>query len=283
MIVKSLIEDDSKLTLDCAKATLHKDSKVEIEDVFYWNPEVQGAMKLGMIEVVGKPPPKPKDTDDTPEEKKIKYRNVHDSKICFECIKDYADPGQFIHIPESKISTEREIQNAIAWGMIERADGKNTPQAPKASRQAVKIDEFDADDAKDELAGLVKEPLPEVELSEADKKIAKSRSKKTKAKKKAKSKAKKDAKKSDFKPKAISSSGVEDGGDDLYSETKVVDPSAEPKKKDEPLPVDAVEEDPVTGMPRKSKSFGFMDVFEGAQIGKKKATTKESSEDSEGF
>lgn len=273
MIVKSLIKDESKLTLDCAKATLAKNSKVEIEDAFYWNPEVQGAMKLGMIEIVGKPPAPLPETAATPEEPKIKYRNVHDSKICFECIKDYADPGQFIHIPESKIATEREIQNAIAWGMIERADGKDAPHAPKARPKPVKIDEFGTDDAVEPAgdissASQMSKPLDKGNLSSEEKKIAKSRSKKSKSKAK-----------QDFKPKAISSSDVQEG-DDLYSETKVVDPSSQPKKaKAEPPP--EVEE-AVAVVPRKSKSFGFMDVFGGAQVGPAGAGKKEEAAPSSG-
>ena len=287
MIVESLIKDESKLTLDCAKATLHKGSKVEIEDALYWGPEIQGALKLEMIRIIGKIPDPLPEAPAKAEEKKIKYRNMHATKICFECVKDYADPGNFINIPESKVQ-EREVQNAIAWGMIERVDG---PKDAVKTRQTipVEIDEFTATDAQDGEAKSILNDLPPVEekpLPAEEQAIVAARSKKT-----AKKTEKKESKKAEFKPKAISSnadSESDDSGSELYSETKVVDP-ATPKTKKQASPPASVlvegdepeeqaDEQPSTGMPRRTKTFGFMDVFGGAQV-----SQKQEPKDGEGF
>lgn len=279
MIVESLIQDDSKWTLDCAKATFHKGSKAEVEDSLYWGAEVQGALKMGLIRIIGKIPDPLPEAPAKAEERKVKYRNIYSTKLCFECLRDYADPGCFIHIPESKIQ-EREIQNAIAWGMIEREDG---PKDAVKTRQTipVKIDEFTAVDATDSEAKAIIDSLPPVEekpLPPEEKAIAAARSKKT---------AKKAAEKAEFKPKAISSNSdldSEDSGSELYSETKVVDPTPKPKKQASPPasvlvegdePEEQADEQPATGMPRRAKTFGFMDVFGGAQVSPSKPESKE--------
>jgi hypothetical protein len=261
MIIESLIKDESKLTLDCAKATLHRGSKVELDDSTYWTKEVQGAIKLGMIRIIGDPPPPMKVQEEGAPEKKIKYKSLHSSKLCFESLKDYVDPGNFIHIPESKIH-EREIQNAIAWGMIEPADG---PKGVVKTRLTtpVKIDEFTATDTVDSEAPE-KEPEETKVLTSEEQVIVKSRAKK---------KAKPPEVKPDFKPKSISSNT----SDDLYAETKVVDHVAKPAKvatKPVAVLIEGDEEEspeveaPKTGVPRKPKSFGFVDVFAGAQVSK---------------
>ena len=274
MIVESLIQDESKWTLDCAKATFYKGSKAEIEDTLYWGAEVQGALKLGMIRIIGKIPDPLPEAPAKAEEKKVKYRNIHSTKICFECIKDYADPGSFIHLPESKIQ-EREVQNAIAWGMIERVDG---PKDAIKVRQTipVEIDEFTATDAQDTEAKAILNDLPPVEekpLPAEEQAIVAARAKKN---------VKKKAEKAEFKPKSISSNAdaeSDDSGSELYSETKVVDPTPKPKKQASPPasvlvegdePEEQADEQPATGMPRRAKTFGFMDVFGGAQVAKPK-------------
>ena len=284
MIVESLIQDESKLTLDCAKATLHKGSKAEIEDALYWTPEVQGAIKLGMLRVVGKTPD-PLPVEAGKPEEKFKYKNVHTTKVCLECIKDYADPGGIISIPESKIP-EREVQNAIAWGMLERVDGPKDEIKPRLNVPVV-IDEFTSSDAVDSEAKDVLTDLPPVEekpLSEDEKAIVASRSRKPKKEK---------APKEEFKPKAISSSAeLDDSDDGFYSETKVVDPETKHAKKAAPQasvlvegdePEGSVEDQPATGMPRRTKSFGFMDVFGGAQVSEKKPEAKATSGEEDTF
>lgn len=277
MIVESLIKDESRLTLDCAKATLHRGSKVEIDDSTYWTKEVQGAIKLGMIRVVGEPPPPMKVQEEGAPEKKIKYKSIHSTKLCFESLKDYVDPGNFIHVPESKIS-EREIQNAIAWGMIERVDGPKDAVKVRLTTP-VKIDEFTAVDAVDSVPAPEKELEETKVLTEEEQAIVKNRAKNKKAV----------AAKEEFKPKSISSN-VE-SGDELYSETKVVDPATKASKiapKQAPVLVEGDEEEvpevevPKTGVPRKPKSFGFVDVFAGAQVSTKDAP-KAEQEDEEGF
>ena len=122
MIVKSLIENDMKVALDCAKATLVKGGKIKIADELYDHAEIQGAIKAGYAEIEGEPPQCSKAKV---EEKKKKLKNIDPKKrkIAIECIKGTVEYGEFIEVPESAMNT-KEIQNAIAWGMLE------DPEAP---------------------------------------------------------------------------------------------------------------------------------------------------------
>ena len=131
MIIRSKIEDASKLTLDCAKATLTKGSKVEIDDRHWAAKEVQDAIKLNMIELVGEPPVLPEEPAQQAE-KMVRLRNVHGSKITLECIKDYGNPGEIILVPTSKMN-ELEVRNAISWGMLINEDAPAPIHAAKGT------------------------------------------------------------------------------------------------------------------------------------------------------
>ena len=144
MILESKITDASKLALDCAKATMEKGSKIDIEDIHYKSPEVQDAIKLGLISVVGQPPVFPEEPLGFEPEKLIRFRNNYSTKLCFECIKDYADPGMFVRIPVCKID-EPEIRNAINAGWLINED--NPEQNPVIhSGTPVHLDELKASD-----------------------------------------------------------------------------------------------------------------------------------------
>ncbi len=128
MILLSRIVDGSKVTLDCAKATLEKGSRIEIDDIHWKSPEVQGAIKLGFIELSGEPPIFPEDPQGISPARMIRFRNAFTSKLCFDCIKDYADPGKLVLIPVSMVD-HPEVRNAILAGWLLNED--NPEQNPE--------------------------------------------------------------------------------------------------------------------------------------------------------
>lgn len=124
MILKSLIKDDSKITFDCAKATLSKGGKIEISDEFWLHQEVQGAIKLNLVELVGSPP-FVDSTLQTKEEIKMKYKNVYSTALAFECVKGTVKPGAYIEIPLSK-TDHQEIMTAVSMGWLVDEDNPVT-------------------------------------------------------------------------------------------------------------------------------------------------------------
>ena len=135
MILESQIGDDRVLTLDCAKATLRKGSRVEIPDDCFGKAEVQNAIRMGLIRLIGTPPAGVSLFD----EPKHRFRNAHGTRLTFECIKGTVDPGKTLAIPESKVN-EREVQNAIAWGYLLDLDG-GLAGTPVGNQPPVVIDE----------------------------------------------------------------------------------------------------------------------------------------------
>jgi hypothetical protein len=119
MILESLIKDDQRVTFDCCKATISKGGIVEIPDIYYSSAEVRGAIKLGLVRLVGAEPMA------APSEltviKKTRYRNRSPHLLTFECVKGSVPKGGFIDIPDN-LMHEREIQNALAWNMLENVD-----------------------------------------------------------------------------------------------------------------------------------------------------------------
>ena len=107
-----------KLTFDCAKATLESGT-IEMDDVHFGNAEIQGALRMGMIEIVGQMPGLPAETPkgELKQEEQIKFRNTYTFKLAFDCIKKYVAPGETIMIPISKID-DAEISNAISSGWL---------------------------------------------------------------------------------------------------------------------------------------------------------------------
>lgn len=125
MIIRSLIQDESKVTLDCAKATLQKGSVISIDDKHWRSAEVQGAISCGFAELVGAPPCLPEDPAKGGPERKMKYKNVYHYKLAFECVKNYVEPGELIEIPLSKLD-EVEIRNAIGSGWLLDIENPNS-------------------------------------------------------------------------------------------------------------------------------------------------------------
>lgn len=114
MIIESLIQNDMRVCLDCAKATLVKGSKITIADEFYQHRDVQGAIKAGFAKVVGDPPAA---FASQQKEKTRKLKNIWKSKIALDCIKGTVEVGATIDVPESAMNF-KEIQNALAWNML---------------------------------------------------------------------------------------------------------------------------------------------------------------------
>lgn len=130
MIIESLKNDKSKITFDGvpelrfhgAMLTLTTGATIELPDHLYNSSEVQGAIKLGFIKVVGEPPVLAQE-EAAPTEKKIKLMSKAKTRMAFDCIKGSVSPGEMIHVPESKYY-HPEIQNALNWGLLIDPDAK---------------------------------------------------------------------------------------------------------------------------------------------------------------
>lgn len=279
MIIKSLIQDEGKVTFECAKATISKDSIIEIADVYFKEKEIQTAMKLGMIEIVGTPPALPEEPKPTEPERKIKFQSLYTTKLCFECLRDYVDPDKFIHIPVSKLE-EREIRNAISAGWLLNVENpESTP--PPSKGPALHLEELTV---KDILlhAPLIPEP-PKMDMSDLDQSlkevmsILQNPTEKTASPLPEGVPAARPKPKSSgpIKAKKIASSadadidGEDDDGGDLYKPSEIALPKPKAKKSTPPpsAPI-AVEDTPSkTG---DDDDFNFMDVFTEKQPKKKK-------------
>lgn len=150
MILESLIKDDSMLTLDCAKARIKKGDTVEIDDQHWHDPEIQGALKLKMVRVVGKKPNVPPlvdQKDDDPKQEKTKtFVSAAGNRMAFECKtkykdpntgeplrwKEWVDPGNPIHVPLSAVE-DKQIQNALGWELLVDPEAKKK-KSPKAKK-----------------------------------------------------------------------------------------------------------------------------------------------------
>lgn len=172
MILESKIKDASKVTFDCAKATIERGSRIEIDDVYWKNPEIQNAIKIGFCAIVGEPPILPEDTTGVSAEAVVRFRNNFSTKLCFECIKDYADPGMFIRVPVSLIDNA-EIRNAIMAGWLINEDNpaanpdlyKGPPMHLEELRVSDIVDGVDSDLAGD-LAKIMSQPVKQQALPE---------------------------------------------------------------------------------------------------------------------
>lgn len=235
MILECLLQDKSRLTLDCAKTSLGKGDHREIKDEFYSSAEIQNAIKMGLIRLVGDPPAMTSTVVGV--EKSHPFRNTHKTRLAFECVRGGVSPGAIIQIPASKLQAE-EIRQAVIFGMLEDIDHVIV-KAPRPLADA---------------APLALEELTAKDIIEAP------------------TKARPPVKKGGVKAKPISRAasdeGVEEGGEDeshLFAESRVIDPSdAAPKKKPKAMPVD---EDVLA--PKKARTpaqeeadrFSFLDIF----------------------
>jgi len=199
MILESLVQNDMRVCLDCAKATLVRGGRITISDEFYQHREVQGAIKLGYIKLVGDPPAA---YAAKPKESTTKLKNIWGNKIVIDCIKGTVEPGCLIEIPESVMSS-KEVQNALAWGML--CDPSAPPSIVDMGSKAAAIEEVT-------LAG----PSAPAKSGKASKSIKPLKSKKAKA-----------------ISRVGDSEEAEEKDEDipLYKESKVIDPSVEKSKK----------------------------------------------------
>lgn len=260
MILESHIRDESKITFDCAKATLHRGSKVNIDDIHYKSPEIQNAIRMGLVSIVGQPPVFPEEAIGLEPEKLIRFRNNYSTKLCFECIKDYADPGMMVRVPVSKLE-EPEIRNAIHCGWLVNED--NPEQNPVVfSGPPLQLEELrtsdiltgvESDLARD-LAQALKKPVTAQALPEN---VPATRPK-----------AKRGLPASQIKAKRVASSGEggddEDAGlDDLYRPSEVRLPKQPAMKKPVSKPVPMPVEDTEPGEGPRDDDFDFTDIFSG--------------------
>lgn len=264
MIIESLIQDASKLTFDCAKATLEKGSKIQIDDIHWKALEVQNAIAAGLCILVGPPPILPEERKLEPEHK-VRFRNQYITKLCFECVKDYADPGMIVHIPVSKLE-EPEIRNAISAGWLTNEDNPELtpPRSRTAPVQLMELDSSDILDTESSAAFQAGKPAKEQPLPEgvptkrpSQKKVANSQ----------------------IKAKKIGSAHEEDDGGDLYKESQVImpkQPSGSKKQAPKAAPL-IVDDEPQPGEePEPAEDtiadddFDFTNVFTKNQPKKKK-------------
>jgi len=147
MVLESLITDGRTLTLDACKATITKNTRaVEIPDEMYRTAEVQGAIKLGLVKIVGEPPvAKVLPASAFVPEKKLK--NVTSSRISLDCVKGLVMPGCYISIPVDKLDVY-EVQNAVQSGwLIDEANP--LPQKPIPTMKHIPLEELTAADVND--------------------------------------------------------------------------------------------------------------------------------------
>jgi hypothetical protein len=146
VILESLIEDDRLITLDCAKATIRKGETIEIADEYYYDAEVQNAIKLGFVKLVGDPPPPPPEKD--PEKKGVvELTNVSRTRLAFDCIQGSVGAGETIEVPIPML-VHKEIANALDWGYLENPDEPRAKQ-PGTSPDPVKFDEISIDESEE--------------------------------------------------------------------------------------------------------------------------------------
>jgi hypothetical protein len=174
MKIRRIGDMQGKLTFDCAKATLETGT-IDIDDVHFGSTEIQGALKMGMIEIVGQMPALSNEQRSTdgrfpanggqPQEEQIKFRNTYDFKLCFDCIKKYVAPGETIMIPISKID-DAEISNAISSGWL--LDEDNPAAVPfHPSGTPVVLDEVSV--VEDAAKPVVQVPAPAAPTAKAAK------------------------------------------------------------------------------------------------------------------
>jgi len=252
MIIESLIQDESKVTFDCAKATISRGSRIEIEDKFWAENEIQGAIRLGFCAIVGEPPVLPAVVAAAGPEKTVRFRNNFDSKLCFECIKDYADPGMLVRIPISKLD-EPEVRNAIAAGWLLNED--NPELNPTIYTGApLHLDELTTSDI-DTSPQRTATVLPATILPGGVPAVRPTPK----------------AAQSQIKAKRVSSTGeVDEEADtsDLYKESKVHVPKSTSQRK-APRAAPLIIEDVIDTEPNPDADFDFSDVFSAKQPKKK--------------
>lgn len=216
MILESNINDESKVTFDCAKATIGKGSRISIDDIYWNETEIQNAIRMGLITLIGPIPILPNSTSQP--ERKIRFRNMHSSKLCFESFKDYADPGHIVWVPSSKVD-EPEVRNAIAAGFLfNEDDPASTP--PRTYSDPVTLIELTSQDL---ITDIPAKPVQELPAGIPEKRPTTSKSG-------GKIKAKKVASKSEPEE------GEEEESSGLFRESEIIMPK-EKASKPKPMPI----------------------------------------------
>lgn len=231
MTLESLITDEQKVTFDCCKATITKGKFIEVPDVFYDAGEIQGAIKLGLVRLVG-PAPVTVAAALGPVVRKIKLRNRLGSPIALDCVKGHVPAGGTIEIPEN-LMHEREIQNAISWNMLEDVD--NPKPTAEAGLPAV-VEEISVGDVDLNVSTQIIETRPrQAEKPEPKRAVRQA------------------ARKPAVRPIQRS---ADREGDDLYVETQVMERPAA-RRGSPPISID------VESGPESVPEVSFDDIFEG--------------------
>lgn len=255
MILQSLISDASCLSIDCAKTKITRGMIVELPDNLYWEKEIQNAIKLNFIKLVGDIPEARPIVHEVTQEKKIKLicNQKVKGRIAFDCIKDVVQAGQALWVPESKMS-HPEIQNAVAYGILEDPENNQT-QVEMPIHKPVSLDEVKA---TDEEATSPTTTIP----------VTVSRNRRRQRQVTSSIKAK----------KVVSSSSrsdieSEDSGDIIGGESKIISQKEEPliELKETPIEVPVDETSFTVSEGKKSASepekivsdqpFSFLDIF----------------------
>jgi hypothetical protein len=256
VIIQSLIQDESTLTLDCAKAKLIRGSRIEIADIHWASKEVQGAVSLGLVEIVGQIPSIPEKPKKLEPEKTVRFRNAYKYKLAFECIKGSVGPDELISIPVSKLE-EEEVRNAISAGWLFDEDNPAanwspvwgppalveevtvTEESVMEPKAGLRWDNLDSGNMEKEAA---KEPVAALppKYRQADAVPA------TRPKPKA----------GPIKAKPITSVADRDDGGvaDLYSDSKIIVPENAPPRRSRPIPMDVEADD-------SDSDSDFSDIF----------------------
>lgn len=156
MLLESLIKDEQRVTFDCCKATVIRGVTVEIADIHYSAAEIRNAIKLGLVRLVGPEPVSQQSM--TALVRKIKLRNRTPHLLTLECIKGSVASGSFVDIPEN-LMNEREIQNALAWNMLEDVEN---PRPVMEAGDPLSLDEISVGDielASQEIPTTSKTPV----------------------------------------------------------------------------------------------------------------------------
>jgi hypothetical protein len=165
MLLKSNISDATILSIDCAKAQIGKGQTIDISDEYWRTAEIQDALKLGFISLVGDPPKlSERQESATVLVEKLRFINLTKSKIAFECVVgqdkdgrdikwiDYVASRAVLLVPITALA-DIQIQNAIAWHMIKQLDEENKlePETTEFKADPVKLEEITNDDIFDNI------------------------------------------------------------------------------------------------------------------------------------
>lgn len=146
MIIESLIKDDVTVSFDCCKTAIKKGGTITVSDEFYYDREIQGAQKQGLIRITSKAPAKFL-ADEKTVEKRIRLQNLTKSIVSLDCIKTSILPEESIEASETVLK-DKEVSTAISSKLIKNMGYINAKKieskAPIAiAEKEVEQSEFD--------------------------------------------------------------------------------------------------------------------------------------------